>query len=81
MENSHLLPDDVLVNVCGEQRGRGQQGRVHGGHDSRSDGSDPDDRDEGGGEVQQGEGQDGPCVAPLVGGRQSVRSAVPVWEE
>ena len=75
----HLLPEDVLVDVGGEHGGRGEQGRVHGGHDSCRHGPDADDGDVGGGEVLQGDGQDGAGLAALVGGRAAVAGGVPVW--
>ena len=56
LQNSHLLPDNVLIDIWGKQWGRGQKSRVHGGHDSSSDSSNANDRDVGGCEVLQSNG-------------------------
>lgn len=78
LKNTHLLPDDVLVDIWGEQWGRGQQGRVHGGHDGGSYSPNANDRDVGGCEVLQSDGEDGSCLVALVRGGQSIRGWVPI---
>lgn len=77
---SHLLPDYVLVDVGREQRGRGQQSRVHGGHDGGSHSSDANDGHVRWGEKLQGNGEDGTRLATIIRGRQAVAGGVPVWQ-
>ena len=81
LQNSHLLPDNVLIDIWGKQRGRGQKSWVHGGHDSSSYSSDANDRDVGGCEVLQSNGQDGAGLVALIRCGQSIAGWVPVWKE
>lgn len=69
MLRSNLFSDNILVDVGGKQRGRGEEGRVHGGHDGSSHSSDSDDGDIRRYEILQGYREDGARLVPLVWGR------------
>lgn len=74
----HLSPQDVLVDVGGEDGGGGQQGRVGGGHDGGCHRPDAHDGDVGGREVLQDDGQDETRLPSFEGRRRPVGGEVPV---
>lgn len=74
----HLHSQDALVDVGGEDGGRGQQSRVGGRHHGRCHRPDPDDGDVGRGEVLQDDGQDEPGLPSHKWGRRTIRSQVPI---
>lgn len=75
---THLFAQNVLVDVGGENGGGRQEGGIRRRHDGGGDGADPDDGQEAGGDVLQGEGQDEGVLATGDGGRRPVQRSVPV---
>ncbi|KAK0138540.1 putative uncharacterized transposon-derived protein F52C9.6 [Merluccius polli] len=78
-DESHLGPQDALVDVVGEGGGRRQQAGVSGGHHSSAHRADAHNGDVGWREVVQGESEDNPRFTTLQWSRRPIGRPVPVW--